>query len=376
MSSTTTIDPTTDNNGTVLAQIAKRYELPDFVKSAELDHTMRPEDLPSSSYAWPQQKKYPCHSSAATWLSSAYFFDKVASFRAVDKIEIENRLEKFANYFGIRPAYDAIKQQAAEKNKATKLADDQYAFVYVDENGNKEGFYPLTDGVAVKAAVYWLQGNQGRIPYSQRNEIANKIINRVNNMGVKLAQDEMYFLEKQSGDGIPRREELLSAIDLRVKLASSHDQKQGMQSLLEVVRSTPKIVMQKPELVKLAATLDVFDAANGLLNKYTDIIRRPEDVVFAVTPTKVANDEASKITLTNGSVYNRDDLEKVSYDDLREVLGDDFAAEVSSGFSVDTTKLAEIAATLPASDASLLDTVLKASGSMPVGYANKKKVLL
>lgn len=368
MTSYVTIDPTTDHNGTVLNQISKRYQLPEFVKQAEMENTLRPTDLASSSYAWPQQKQFPCHSSAATWLSAAYFHDKVASFKSTDRVEIEKRLENFADYFGIRPAYDDLKKTAAQLNRKEEASDDCYAFVYVNENGDKERFYPLADAAGVKAATDWLRSNRERIPYTQRNEIGSKILERVNKIGVKLAADERDFLEKQSGEGTPDKDKLVSAIMTRSRLTDDAGQRESMQKLAQVVQTTPNLIMQRPQLVKLAESLDVFDTANNLIGKYTDIIPRPEDIVFYYTPAKRAAAEGERVMLTNGSVYSREDLEKISYDDLREVLGDDFAAEVSQGFRVDTEKLAEIAATLPASDAGLLDTILKSAGRLPRAY--------
>ena len=73
-----TLDPADDKNRTELVQIAKRFDLPDFVKKADLDTTMDPGKIAVTAYADPVRKKFACHTAAATWLSAAYFHEKAA----------------------------------------------------------------------------------------------------------------------------------------------------------------------------------------------------------------------------------------------------------------------------------------------------------
>jgi hypothetical protein len=372
MSHAPTIDPTTDSTASVLSQLSRRYTFPDFVKSAELEETLQPQTLPSSSFAWPQQQKYPCHSSAATWLSAAYFFDKVASLRSSDKQQIEKRLESFADYFGIRGAYEDLKKQAATLNEPQQLPDDCYAFISTSEQGHKECFYPLMDGHEIKTATSWLEANRERIPFAHRTEIGRKILSRANRIGVKLAETEREFLEKQSGDGLPDRPALLQAIEVRANLTKTAEEAAAVRELAAAVQKTPAIAMQTPELLKLAGTLDMLDYTLGLKGKYTSLIQRPEDVVFAFTHSKIAAAKDNKIELANGSIYDRSQISGVTYNDIREVLGDSFATEVCNGFQVDATKLAEIAATLPRGDAELFDTLLRSAGNLPVAHKDHR----
>ena len=72
------MDPASDKNRTELTKLAQRYDFPKFVRAADLDTTMNPEQIAVTAYADPVQKKYACHSAAATWLSAAYFHEKFA----------------------------------------------------------------------------------------------------------------------------------------------------------------------------------------------------------------------------------------------------------------------------------------------------------
>lgn len=360
------IDPTTDKNLTVLSQLSQRYDFPEFVKSADLDVTLYGND--AAAYAWPQKKLYPCHSAAATWLSAAYFHDKLANFGSADSAEIEKRLRQSAEFFDISDEYDLLVAAAKEKTAAVTLADEWYAFVSTDGAGNKTQAYPLTDGTHIKAAVDWLRELQNSVPFKNRQELGARILQKQQQLGVKLAAHDQDFLEKQSGVGRPDRNSIVQNLEIRGRLAKTAEQQEQIAALADAIRRTPEYAMTT-ELVKLADTIDTLDLAIGLIGKYTDTIRRPEDIVFAVTPSHIAEKAANTISLQNGSVFERDQLSKVSYDDLREVLGDEFAAEVSSGFAVDTTKLAEIASTLPRPDAQLLETILRSAGEAPRAFA-------
>lgn len=359
------IDPTTDKNLTVLAQLAQRYDFPDFVKSADLDATLHGND--AAAYAWPQRKLYPCHSAAATWLSAAYFHDKLANFGSADKAEIQSRLRQSAEFFNISEEYAALTTAAREKTAAVTLTDEWYAFVSTDEAGNKTQAYPLTDGTHIKAAVDWLRGLQESVPFTSRQELGSRILQKQQQLGVKLALHDQDFLERQGGVGRPDRAGIVANLEIRSRLAKTAEQRDQIASLASAVQRTPEYAMTT-ELVKLAATIDTLDLSLGLIGKYTATIRRPEDVVFAVTPSQLAEKAANTIALQNGSVFERDQLSKISYDDLREVLGDEFATEVSRGFAIDATKLAEIAGTLPRPDAQLLETILRSVGEAPRAF--------
>ena len=63
------IDAASDTNREELARMVKLYEIPGFVKQANLDFTMNPEDLAINSYADPVRQKFACHTAAATWVS-------------------------------------------------------------------------------------------------------------------------------------------------------------------------------------------------------------------------------------------------------------------------------------------------------------------
>jgi hypothetical protein len=358
------LDPAADKNRTELVKLASRYSFPNFVRIADLDATMNPDNVAVTAYADPVHQKYACHTAAATWLSAAYFHEKSAEYHPKQRERICERLEKFANYFGIRSDYDALVKQADTLRGDDQLPDSSYAYVWQSKDGSKERYYPMTNALQVKIAAEWLQHNQDRIPFADRNVIGNKILEKAARYGANLGECGD-FIEKQAGRGIPDPTEVYSLLENRATLARKQEHKEAILKLAHAVKSTPRVALQPNELVKLAATVDMIDHAIGLKGKYTEVLPRPEDVIFKITYTKAASDMSRLCALQTGNVYEKEQLSKLAREDVVNLFGNDFANEVCTGLDVDPEKLAEVAHTLPRPDAELLEHLLSEVGQRP-----------
>ena len=358
------IDAASDTNREELARMVKLYEIPDFVKQANLDFTMNPESIAINSYADPVRQKFACHTAAATWVSGMYFHEKKAEYHPKDRQRIESRLENYVDYWRIRPAYDVLVKQANDLI-SQELPDSSYAYVWVDDRGGKERYLPLNSSMNIKAAAEWLHRYQDRLPFSDRNVIAKKILEKAGNTGTNLGEQLGEHTEKQAGHGIPDPDEVISMIKQRANLATKATHKEEILKLASAVENHARIALQPTELVKLAETIDIIDSALHIKGKYTDNIQRPEDVIFKVTFTKAASEQAELCTLQTGSVYNKNQLAKLAKDDVESLFGSDFANEVCTGLEIDSEKMAEIAHTLPTPDAELLEHLLSEAGQNP-----------
>lgn len=364
-SSNLVIDPASDKNKTELTKIAQRYSFPQFVRDADLEQTMQPHSVAVTTYADPVNKKYACHTAAATWLSSAYFHEKSAEYHPKDRERICERLTRFADYFGIRPAYNDLVKRAEELRGADQLPDSAYAYVWQSDDGNKERYYPMTNSAQVKVAAEWLYENRDRIPFADRNVIGNKILEKAAKFGAGMGDELTDFIEKQAGRGIPDPVDLHQMLEHRVVLAKTQEHRDAITKLASTVRTTPRVALQQNDLIKLAAVVDLIDHNIGLKGKYTDIIQRPEDVIFKVTFTKAASDHSKLCALQTGNVYEKDQFSKLAREDVVNLFGEDFANEVCTGFEVNPEKLAEMAHTLPRPDAELLEQLLSEAGQRP-----------
>lgn len=359
------LDPANDKNKAELVKIAQRYDFPQFVRDADLETTMAPETIAVTAYADPVHKKYACHSAPATWLSAVYFHEKSAEYHPSEQVKICERFKRFSDYFGIRPAYDAIVKRANELRGSDQLPDSSYAYVWQSKDGVKERYYPMTNSLQVKTAAEWLNSNYDRIPFIDRNKIAGKILDKAARYGADMGEALTEFIEKQAGLGIPDPPEVCRMLENRAKLARKQEQRDAITKLAAAVRTTPHTALQPRELLKLAAIVDLIDHNIGLKGKYSDLIPRPEDVIFKISYIKAAADIAELCTLQTGNAYAKSQFSKLAREDVVSLFGTDFADEVCRGFDIDPEKIAEVAHTLPRPDAELLERLMSEAGQHP-----------
>lgn len=372
MTASTIIDPSTDTNNEELVRLSRIYNLPTIVKQADINEAMRPpESLRSPNvYGDPKRLKFACHSAAATLLSAVYFHDKSAEYHTKERGLVQERLEKAADYFRVRPAYDDIVKQAATRNAGNSLPDSSYAYVVTYDDGATERFYPMTDAASVKVAATWLHSVKDRMPYAERNTISGKILDKAASYGAGLGRELDDFLEKQAGRGIPEPGDIHDMLLQRAAMCSrlSPDWRVAVEKMAETVLATPQIAMQSASLIKLASTVEELDHVLGIRGKYTSTIRRPEDVIFGLTLQKAAGDYASLCVLQTGKVFDKNQFDKVARADVESLFGTDFVEAVSTGLDIDTEKFAAVASTLPRNDAEMLESLMQAAGQHPQSF--------
>lgn len=363
MASSSVVDPTSDRNKSMLVRLAGQYGLPELVKQADLDETMYPERVSVSTYADPLRQKFACHSAAATLLSAVYFVDQQNEYHPKDREMVLARFAKAANYFRVRPQYDNIIKQGQAVKQDAGLPDSAYAYIWKSDDGRTDRFYPMTNTLTTKQAAEWLYSKRDQIPLSERRPIAHRIHLKASSFGAALGDQLETFIDRQLGYGIPEKDEILGMLQQRGTMAKNAAQRQVVTDLLEVVRSRGDLLADTDTLIKLAETVDMLDYTLQLKGKYGGLIQRPEDVIFGITFTKAAAEYSRRIcTLQTGSMYDRDQLTKLSRDSLESAFGTDFADEVCTGLQVDAEKLASVASTLPRPDAQLLEAVLAEAG--------------
>lgn len=365
------LDQSQDISGTDLHRLTGLYPPPDFVKQASHDAVCGdPENIPSHLYADPNRRLYPCHTPAATWMSAAFFFDKRASHDAETAVAIETKLLSVADYFGIRGQVDelSIKIAANGANELTQLPDDDFAIIWRFENGTTERHWPMRNATEVKLAAHRLLADVDSIAYDDAHTIANRILVKAVKFGAAIDNNET--LEKVAGFGACSARDVIDACQRRVKLAAKKfpEESQELAKLAEIIEQNVTQASGNEQLVKLAATLDLFDRGTQLNKLYGEGgLERPYETLFHVTQ-KVANEFVrSHIDTTTGRIYDLASLEKIGTDTLREWMGDEFVDAVTiGGVSVDAEKLAAVIPTLDRGAASMFDRMADAMKVVPV----------
>lgn len=364
------LDQSGDLNFSELTRYARLYNFPEFVKSASLGEISTPDTPKPTVYADVRPPyQFPCHTKAAAYVSYIYFLEKQAKFDATTRERIKFRLDKFAEYWGIKNSIHKALEKHAELHN-DELDDSYFALVGTNDSGVKERRYPLRNALEVKKAADWfctyLREIRSTYTFPERQKIATSILEKANEYGADIG-DNLVTLEQSAGKGVFDPHLLASEISRRLKLAKVRPElAASMEKLATLVKNQPEQYIDPATSYFLAKTLDDFDRNHGLMSKYASLISSPEEAVFTSTLGQIADLRKHACATTTGSVYDRADLEKVSLTDIKELFGDDLVDEVSKGLKVDVEKLAEIVATLPIPDAEMFDDLLRSKGVKPM----------
>lgn len=362
------MDHIADKSGAELARLAKLYNFPDFVKTAEMGGTdFDTTGVATEGFADLRHRQFPCHTKVACWLSTLYFLEKQAEFHPSDRQQIEHRLDRYAAYWHIKAAVDDLKERHKMLYKAAEasIPDSSFAYVWVGNNGRKERRLPLLNTMHVKVAAEWLEQYRDSLPFTDRHTIAKKILEKAAKFGAGISK-HMDFLEKQAGRGVCDPNEVVQLIRNRASLITNPGLRIKYAEMADMIQAAPRKALQPGSLIKLAETLDKLDRDLGFVGKYAPGIDRPEDVLFKATFAKVAEELHNRVPTTTGNVYNKEDFSKLALDDLRALFGDEFAERVTSGGNIDAVKLAEEVQTLPRPDAQMFDGLMADNKLHPV----------
>lgn len=364
---TSTLDHVADSNGVELHRLFQLYDIPGFVKKASRSESFPAKPLAHSVYADEMDRQFPCHNAASTYLSALFFQEKRAELHPTPAARIEQRLDKNVEYWGIKGAVDEMRARHNEmtKNSDDQLHDDDFAFVWKDDVG-KHRSLRIKNAMETKVAAEWLFTYRDRLPFSDRNVIATKILEKAARYGAGLGDHED-FIHKQAGWGICKPEEVVTMLINRAKLAKQANHREGILKLAETVRTSPSTVLRPDQLIKLATTVDIVDRALNLVGRYTDTIPRPEDVIFKLSYKEAQATVNDLCALTSGTTYSKNDLAHIKLGDVQGLFGAEFANDVSTGLNkVDPEKMAEMVATMPRDDAELFDKLAKEAGITPI----------
>lgn len=365
-------DHTSDGNGELVARIFQNYERPEFMKSATISE-LEPRRVRSGHCADPVHNQFPCDTKIQCWLSCASFVEKQAEITERDRGRIRERLDRFADYWGIGAEFKNLDARYTELYKTAydRMPDSSFAWVWVDENQVKDRRLCIQTPVQIKAAADYLEAHRDRFPLADRRVMAIKILDRADQLGADI-RDKREFLERQAGHGWCSPQQVRGMLERRALYVKASNHANGPKAaqvyrdLAVGLEGATTLALQADSLVKLACQIDQLDRMMGIPAVYQTALPRPEDVIFAATQTKCASELMEHVATTTGAVYQKSSLARARIDDLRTLFGEEFADRVSDlGGRVDPEKLAEEIATLPRGDAELLEAALQDTGIVP-----------
>jgi len=365
-------DQAQDRNGQEFHRLTSLFGCPDFVKEATTDNLCGDDNTEPHMFADMSQRRWACHTAPATYASALFFFDKKAQLNDSTADPIQERILASASFFGIEDQVQALGEKVKQANivDEDKLEDVAFAIVMKFEDGRTDRKYPMRNTVEVMKAAEYLQKYRDNFCFSDRNKIADKILQKSSEFGATLgaARNE---IEKMAGCGACSSKEAAELVRSRITaLGWPRDGKPlqvELEKLANEIEQNPNNIQHHSTLIKLAETIDMVDQENKLVNNYDKSLERPEEVIFGVTKEAVASiaDDLIGSSIT-GTFYKIADLEKLSVEDLGDALGEDFVSAISTGNAwVDTEKLAQIVPTLPRNDMELFEAVAANAGIAP-----------
>jgi hypothetical protein len=368
------VDVYDDVNHQQLYALDKLVGVPDFVKSAELDAT---KPLPSSAFADPIRRKFPCHTKSATWLANAYFQQVASLYPKDQKSLVQDRIIKCADYWKIRGMVDDFNKKWEKMSRfdSPDVSDSDYAIV-ANVDGHRVRRLPMPTPMATKIAGERLFADRFSYTYPMRKMAARRILLKaaqIDKVGVENAvvgglafePETEEYLTKAAGIGTTHPQWAAERIANRVLMMGKFDPTNEVQmNMAKVADIVSKMDAPDTETYhKLAELIDEVDRATGICNHYIHGVELPEEIFFDVQEKTASAIMAQHVVLQNGNVYRIGEFASLPLEKISEVLGAEFAEAVQDEYGkIDPEKFAEIAPTLPRDDANLLERVIQKAG--------------
>jgi hypothetical protein len=324
----------------------KDVEIPEYVKTAEVDDSSELRKLPKAAFADPERMIYPINTPARVYVSNAYFINKKADISKLYgedySSQLESNIEKAAEIFDIS---EDLKDYNSNLN--VKQASDYEARYMVDfniEGMQAVQMYPVKTAADLTSSAENFTNNISNFPFSVRVKSAETFVKAAEELGVDELPD---LLLKYAGMFYPNLANLKHELWRRSTKLASEEHKNIYSKIAEDLENMTGM----DEVMKIAETCFNIENMEGLYEKVkiAQILGDPVDCIFTEQITKIASDLS--YVEVHGDKYKLSDLTKISKDKYEEAFGD-------SGIDpADPEKIAEILPTMPRSDVKLLEEI-------------------
>jgi len=309
-----------------LHAILLRFGRPSYVKAA-------------SEQPYREGSGYPIKSREDTYLSWCRALQNGAGADVITKVA------EAGTFWNIKQDLDHAETQWKLSNAARDLDDSEYAMVQEYRGSKVRKFAAYDKDSTVKAAEAFYD-HRTKYPYGWRKEAATCILRKAAEFNAALPQYVDTYLHKAAGFGYPTVESVDNAIGSRMGyVGHKHaDVTEKLGQVLSLIADNP-VLRYNDELVKTAMqVMDQFDNETGMSQHYGRI-PMPEDLIGVTEPElqKMATDSQTKVTLTNGSVVDLNDIDAAL-----------LAAIDPSMAKLGRNELRDVLPTLPVCDAQLL----------------------
>jgi hypothetical protein len=344
------LDQSADYSNKELYSLLKDVDLPEYVKTAELDDYDHLQQLPKEAFADPSRKIYPLNTPARTYVSNAFFTCKKAAITKLYGNNYAGQIEK--NIKEAAEIFDISKDLESYSSSFEKKASRAYTAYHLGEfelEGAEVSLYPVKTASDLSENAEHFTRNIKNYPFAWRVKIAENIVKVAKELGVDEVPD---LVLKYAGFFYPDLEKLAGEVERRSKKLKKAEHVEIFQKLAADVEN----ISTTEEVMKLAETLYNVENMEGLYDnpKIASLLGDPVNLIFTKSIEKVAEDLS--YVEAHGDKYLLSDLQKAAKNSYMEAFGFDME-------SSNPEKLAEVFPTMPRSDIKLFEEL---TGIRPV----------
>ena len=340
-------DQQTDYSGKEMFNMFRDVELPEYVKTAEVEDAYEVYKLPKAAFADPERMIYPINSPATVYISNAHFINKRADIVKLYgedyASQLQNKIEKAAEILEITEDL----QDYNSRLNVKQAADYEENFMVdfnVDGMTAPVQMYPVKTASDLSAAAESFTSNIQNFPFDVRVKSAENFVKAAGELGV---DDMPELLMKYAGMYYPD----LTNLDMELWRRGNKLTKEAHLDIYEQIRGDLDNMQNISDVMKIAETCFNIENMEGLYDnvKVAKLLGDPVDMFFTEPVTKIASDLS--FVEVHGDKYKLSDLTKISKDKYEEAFGD-------SGIDpADPEKIADILPTMPRSDMKLLEEI-------------------
>lgn len=305
------MDQVTDRNKALLFRLNTLVPFPDFVKEATETTQAAADELESLAFADRQNRLFPIHTPADTWLSREYF-DKFAK----DEMDL-TQAALIRENLDIACSFWNIPEQPVELLQ--KAAEDEGTLISYNLKGETQATARVRNQEDMDKVAVDLSENHRRYPWEMRRDVARQLLKA----GYSREGQPMADLQKMAAYGVGSVENAMDAVQKRI--GACRNRHHGMVAPLEEMqgalqKSAKNGIISPLMLDKTAGLLDAVDRFSDLHRHYP----APEKDLFSVTVTHMDNFNKNAVKLPSGQTVEKQALEDFQ---VRRFLRDDLGIE-------------------------------------------------
>lgn len=339
-------DQQSDYSGKELFGMLRDVELPEYVKTAEVEDGFELRHLPKTAFADPDRMIYPINTPSRVYVSNAYFINKKADIQKIYgesyTSQLESNIKEAAEIFDIA---EDLQDYASFLNvKTASDYTENYMVDFIVEGMSPVQLYPVKTAQDLTDSAEAFTKSIHNFPFDIRVKSAENFVKAAETLGVDELPD---LLMKYAGMYYPDLSLLKNEIWRRSTKLASEEHKNVYVKISEDLDNMTSL----EEVMKVAELCHNIENMEGLYDnvKIAKLLGDPVDMIFTQQITKIANDLS--FVEVHGDKYKLDDLTKISKDKYEEAFGD---------CGIDPAhpeKIAEILPTMPRSDVKLLEEI-------------------